>query len=152
VRALLLLIVLSGCGGGSTDEPENHGYGWQFDAVSSGGLRLRKTNATEDDANEYERLSKWSENCVGADAPPPFVIVVPKGSLLPSATGRYFSNPPLIVIDESVSTSYGHELVHYLLDQSTGDPDISHASALFLKCTFNIEACWMQNTCRLVPF
>jgi hypothetical protein len=129
---------MPGCGGGG-DEPQsadNHGYGWEFDAASKNGLRLRKTGATTADADLLEAIAEGVEACSGINAaPPPFVIVVPKDSL-GANVGFYLPSPPLILIDESFGfgEAYAHEVLHYLLDVSTGNLDPNHQNPAFEKC------------------
>jgi hypothetical protein len=142
VRLLLpLVFLLSGCGGGGEDaasSTDNHGYGWQFNAEGEKGLRLREPGATPQTASDLERYAGTIAACAGISAPPPFVIVVPRDSLAPHI-GWYYSNPPLIVVDEIYrDVSFAHEMVHYLLDQSTGELDADHRSPLFAACAFRL--------------
>ena len=55
----------------------------------------------------------------------PFVIVVQPDTLPKLETGLYYSGPPLIVLESD--TAFEHEVVHYLLDYATGNPDKNHA-------------------------
>lgn len=130
-----LLIFMSGCGGNSNDGPsaslDNHGYGFAFDAMGNQGLKLRRPSATNLDADFLESRAKADGICTGIEAPPPpFVIVVPIGSLGQDVGGLYFSNSPLILVtaDEIDSTGFDHEVIHYLLDFKTGDSDKQHTS------------------------
>lgn len=151
--ALLLLAVLAGCGEQAIDN--NHGYGWEFDAQSDNGMRLRYTPSVAvgdslSDVQQYDTAFAAVETCTGIAAPaPPFVIVLPQGSLGTDSgggvvLGKYFRDPVLIVtamtgqavIDPSIPlVPFRHEVIHYLLDYSTGDWDIDHHSTLFLLCT-----------------
>jgi hypothetical protein len=135
VRVLLLLIVLSGCGGGSTDEPENHGYGWEFDTTSALGQKVRLSNVGVGDGQLFDDLFQRALSCTGIQAPPPpYVVFVKAGELSPH-TGFYYPNPPLILLDERDAFAYSHEVIHYLLDVSTGNLDPEHKSRLFATCT-----------------
>lgn len=140
ISICLAITLLAGCGGGSSeidsDELDNHGYGWEFDAISANGLKLRKPGATARDADFLEAIAKVVETCVSIDAaPPPFVIIVPKGSLGQQLVGAYMSGPPLIVLDESwADVAYPHEVLHYLINVSTGAQDPTHQHFGFSKC------------------
>lgn len=116
---------------------DNHGYGWTSNATGPRGMQLREPGATTQAASDLERYAVTVAACAGIDAqPPPFVIVVPRDSLYPHI-GWYFSNPPLILVDEIFrDVAFAHEMVHYLLEQSTGDLDADHASPLFRLCGF----------------
>ena len=135
---LIVLLVLAGCGG-SSDDTNNHGYGYQFDVMGASGLQLRYSptlNAGDyyADIAFYESEFGRVQACTGISAPAPFVIVV-KPDQLPDHAGYYYSNPPLIVIDDFVAlAAFRHEAIHYLLDYSTGDLDPGHRSPLFQKC------------------
>jgi hypothetical protein len=142
----LLLLALAGCGGGCCDEPspDNHGYGWQFDAESRNGLRLRQAGATTRDADFLELIASSVEGCSKIEhaPPPPFVVVAPPDSLKDvggrTQFGLYFSAPPLIVLDEArLFIAYPHETLHYLLDATTGNPDAEHHHTAFSTCVFS---------------
>lgn len=128
--AAALLIFLSGCGnsGGNSGAPDNHGYGWQYDAAGRNGLKLRLTGAMPENAESAEDRARAVGTCSNLSAPPPpFVIVVPKGSLGPNVVGLYLRDPPLILLDhDSGDFVYDHEALHYLLDYNFGNPDSSH--------------------------
>src|SRR3954463_3642082 len=102
--AAAFLIFMSGCGGnsdGNSAAPDNHGFGFQFDAVSKQGLKLRQAGATARDADFFEVQALGIEVCSGINAPPPpFVIVVPRDSLGNKRIGLYFNSPSLLLIDE----------------------------------------------------
>lgn len=136
MRLFLVLIFLYGCGGGDAPPSDNHGYGWHYDATGKQGLKLRKAGATDNEATSLEALAQIIENCAGIDTPPPpFVIAVPPGSLGPNIFGRYFRDPPLVVLDEiKFDIAYPHEALHYILDAGTGDPDVDHTSSAFKTC------------------
>ena len=140
---------------------DNHGYGWDYDAVGETGLRLRYDDGAgealrpprtpPDTIAWFERVYAETAACVDVSAPAPFVILVPPGMVDPgqdgqSLGGRYYYNPPLIVV-APVPTIVGgyalpdatfrHEAVHYLLDQA-GVPfatNDAHDSPLFDICT-----------------
>lgn len=144
--AVAFFIILSGCGGGCCDpEPaaktvDNHGYGWEFDAVSKGGLRLRQSGATARDADHLEAFAVSIETCTGLDAPPPpFVIVVPRDSLGQQRVGLYMSAPPLLLVDEGWrDVSFAHETVHYLLDWTYGIIDATHQNSAW-RCAMTFQ-------------
>lgn len=139
MRALFLLLVLAGCGSGGQDQPANHGYGFAYDVQGASGLKLRTSplapNGLADPAF-YEASFAKTEACSGLSAPPPFIII----SVLDNYNGLYYSNPSLIVINPNILVdtihdgTETHEMIHYLLDVNTGDPDQNHASPLFMKC------------------
>lgn len=133
---MTLILLMTGCGGGGSGEGNNnHGYGWEFDAVSTNGLKLRRPGATNRDADFLEAIAQTVERCSGVDTlPPPFVISVPKESL-GQAVGVYFSSPPLIVVDESwFDVAYPHEVMHYLIEVTTGNLDQTHQHPGFSNC------------------
>jgi len=136
--ALIVLLALAGCGG-SSDETNNHGYGYQFDVMGASGLQLRYSPTLEAgdyyaDIAFYESEFERVQDCTGISAQAPFVIVV-KPEQLPAHFGYYYSDPSLIVIHDIVAlVAFRHEAIHYLLDVSTGDLDPEHLSPLFSKC------------------
>lgn len=148
---LFLVLLVAACGGGKApDAEDNHGYGHHFDVLGASGMKLRFTPtfaAVNPLANisRYETAFQEVQACMGVTAPPPFLVIVPEGALgsapdprseghpLRMIGGRYFSKPPLIVIDENAS-QYRHEAVHYLREVATGDPDENHTSDLFARC------------------
>jgi hypothetical protein len=136
---LVFIVLLHGCGGGGDDMPadDNHGYGWGSDATGHRGMQLREPGATTQTASDLERYAGTVSACAGIDAPPPpFVIVVPRDSLYPHI-GKYLRDPPLIIVDEIFrDVAFAHEMVHYLLDYSTGSLDADHVSPLFVLCGF----------------
>src|SRR5678815_555048 len=139
MRKLLgvMLIALSGCGGDS-GIPDNHGFGFAYDSVGTQGLHLRKTGATVEDANALEARARTVGICANITAPPPpYVIMVPQGSIGNGLVGFYESSPPLILLE--TDAVFEHEVLHYLLDLSTGNPDPEHKSPLW-ACTENISA------------
>lgn len=137
---LVLSIALAACGGGSMESPDNHGFGWGFDAQGPKGLKLRMPNATAEDARFLEMIAGNVLACMGKSdmPPPPFVVVVPPGQvppppgfLLGSVAGIYMSNPPLIVLDaDSAMIKFGDEVVHYGLN----DTSLDHASPFYREC------------------
>jgi len=135
----LLVLLLSGCGGSEVTN-NNHGYGDYYDVRGDSGLALRYS-PTFDQNDPLARVSRYETEfnevmaCTGITAPPPMVIVKPNGSLRPY-DGYYYPDPDLIVVEPGTLTvTFKHELVHYLLDRSTGDLDPHHKSYLFLKCS-----------------
>jgi hypothetical protein len=143
IAIAVVLVALSGCGGGGDDySADNHGFGWEFSAVSSGGLHLRRPNdpgfwpgPIETKVMQMEARFHTIEGCVGIEAPPPFVIVVPPDGVPGPPVGLYYSDPPLILIENDLA--FEHEVVHYLLDYRTGDPDAAHANPAF-RCAFTV--------------
>jgi len=141
---LALSLALAACGG-DDEKPydpasDNHGLGYQFDAQGPRGLKLRfapRFTAGDRLANPatYEQAFDELQTCSGLSAPvPPFVIIQPSGTL-PDVNGLYYSEPPLIRIDEP--GAFRHEALHYLFEVNTGDPDSSgtHADQAFTRCT-----------------
>lgn len=123
LRAILLVLVLAGCG---TDHDnfsrDNHGYGWEYAVQGQSGLRLRYEGPAQNIA-VYELLFEDFKKCSGFDAPAPFVIV------LPGFNSRYYRNPSLIVIGYLVH--FRHELGHHALDHTFGNPDANHSNGIF---------------------
>ena len=139
-------IFLSGCGGGCCEQQDsaspNHGFGFAYDAMSKDGrLKLRSPGATTGDADFYAARSVAIEVCSGitAPAPPPFVAVVPRDSIGEKRVGLYFAGPPLILVDEGWPMAYEHEVLHYLLDATTGDLDPTHQHEAFHRCVFTFN-------------
>jgi hypothetical protein len=147
---LALCLALTSCGGGEDPyDPadDNHGFGYQFDAQGPRGLKLRSGTrfpAGDPLANPatYEQAFDQLQACSGLTGPmPPFLIIEPSGTLPPQAgqpevNGLYYSNPPLIRIDEP--EAFRHEALHYLVELHTGDPDGStgnHGHDAFTRCT-----------------
>lgn len=146
MKIILLLIttLLAACGGGGerqNEPPNNHGYGFHFDVQGASGLRLRYTptlNASNAQASAafYEDVFLNVMRCTGISVEmPPFVIIVPVGSLdgVTKRSGLYFSNPPLIVVESAVA--FEHEAIHYLREKLNGDPDGAHTSPMFGNCS-----------------
>lgn len=140
MRTLLVLLFLAGCGSG--EDSNNHGYGFQADLEGRSGLKLRYSAGVTEADPDFQALSTptyyetaWSETqaCTGLSAPAPFVILVKNGDLGSDIAGRYFSNPSLIVLDAH-AYAVRHEMVHYLLDVNTGNPDAGHQSHFFGDC------------------
>ena len=139
MRAILLVVFLAGCGSSGEDSPDNHGYGFAYDAQGASGLKLRYTPVLQPgdqytDAAWYETEFENVKQCTGISAPPPpFVIVLPEGALV-NHIGYHYSDPSLIVVTNFyVLVAFRHEAIHYLLGY-TGDSDPNHVSPLFTKC------------------
>ena len=135
---LLICLAVASCGGdGSSDDPNNHGFGWSFDVQGATGLKVRydpeelKQGVPQTPVHIFENQYNEVQKCAALYAPPPFVIFVPDESL-PDNAGFYYSDPPLITIKGLFI--FKHEVVHYLLDYNTGDLDPSHASPLWGHC------------------
>jgi len=148
----ILCLALTACGGSGGDDPydpasDNHGFGYHFDAQGPGGLRLRSSprfgpGDRLGNPATYEQAFEELKLCSGLSAPmPPFVIIHPSGTLPPlpgepEVNGLYYSNPPLIRLDEP--TAFRHEALHYLVEANTGDPDGptgNHGHDAFTRCT-----------------
>lgn len=138
MRWLMVLIVLSGCGS-HAEEPrqsgDNHGFGWEYDAITQRGLRLRYKPALNDGdflatTSLYEGWFDDMARCTGLRAPMPFVIIQPLGSLdAEGVNGRYYPAPPLIQIQSVLA--FQHEVIHYLLDLNGLDVDAAHTSSVW---------------------
>jgi hypothetical protein len=137
-RAFLLGLLVAGCGGGEVQQ-DNHGYGSSgFDVQSAVGIKIRYEIDEQTVSNSgigpafFDQAFEATVACTGITAaPPPYVIV--RSDKADSICGRYFGAPPLIVV-AGHPLCFRHEVVHYLLEQSTGDPNSAHGSALFAKC------------------
>ena len=128
-----LVLALAGCG-----VPDNHGYGWDYDARGESRLMLRYAPALQPSALNFAEASSvefyesefaWMQNCSQLSAPAPFVILVEPGAL--GTGGYYYQYPSLIVLETSSLGLLRHEIAHYLLDYNTGDLDQGHTSAMF---------------------
>ena len=137
-HAFLLGLFVAGCGGGDV-EPDNHGYGFSgFSVQSADGIQIRYeidqaiVSASGIGPAFFDQAFEATVACTGITAsPPPRVIV--RSDKADTLCGRYFSAPPLIVL-AGHPLCFRHEVVHYLLEQSTGDPDSAHGSPLFTRC------------------
>src|SRR5436190_15670136 len=133
-RAFMLGLFVAGCGG-EEDEQDNHGYGYSgFSVQSPVGIKIRYeideqiVSASGIGPAFFDRAFEATVACTGITAsPPPYVIV--RSDKADTICGRYFRAPPLIVL-AGHPLCFPHEVVHYLLEQSTGDPDTAHGSAL----------------------
>ena len=149
MKLLLLVLMLIACAGCGSGDDNNHGYGFEFDVQGASGLRLRYSGAVApggtvatmiSDPVFYERIFAEVEACMAMTAPAPFVIIVKHGELDGGVAGHHFSDPQLIVVDVTYiltnrSSVLRHEIIHYLLDINTGDPDPNHSSAVFAECS-----------------
>ena len=145
MRALLVLVLLAGCGSGG-EEPDNHGYGFQYDVQGPTGLKLRYKDALDPNQDYkqmfsttpyYETAFAGVEACTGLQASAPFIVLAKPGTLHTKGEevdGFYYSNPSLIVADASYIAIIRHEMIHYLLDMATGNPDTEHRSHFFTDC------------------
>lgn len=141
VLALAFIFLFAGFGDRDSIN-NNHWYGDRYDAQGASGLKLRYTptlaaGSQFTELDVYENAFLEVQRCTRLAAPPPFVIVVPNGTFGRNAqgqiTGRYLRAPPLVLV-EVPTFAFRHEVVHYLLDFSTGDPDQRHRSPLFQRC------------------
>lgn len=160
VALLVLSFALAACGGGSMESTDNHGFGWEFDAMGASGLKLRFKPHLPDNGNiftdpaHYERLFTEVDACAGMSAPmTPYLILVDAlgtGILGPtnngvSVNGRFFSDPPLIVMDFRAAFSpqvvkeerLHHVLMHNGVIIPNGDWEHDHGSPLFDRCAFH---------------
>lgn len=134
---MLIGLAVAACGGMSSEDANNHGFGWQFDVQGPTGLKVRydpaelKQGFPQTPIHIFENQYNGMQKCAGLYAPPPFVIFVTEESL-PNNGGWYYSSPPLITIKGLFV--FNHEVLHYLLDMNTGDLDPNHLSPLWQKC------------------
>jgi hypothetical protein len=144
--ALLLLAALCACGGTEQEALPCHGYGCEYDVEGAAGMRLKYAPAVEPSdprANVVflEQLYQMVEDCVGIQAPAPFVVIEKDGALISPfdglpRRGLYYANPDVVLIDDSAWTYWAlkHEAVHYLLHHALGNSDPDHTSSLFVTC------------------
>jgi len=151
--ALLMLCALASCG--VSPEWDNHGYGWEHDAVSSNGIKVSWSRAAQSGnwADEllmhpefYERTWQRMKDCTGMDGPTDgmYIVLMPadyiKRRYGPNIGGKYYSDPPLIVAGETAFL-VRHEIGHHFLLHTTGDSDHNHVTAMFQTpngCTFTV--------------
>jgi|tagenome__1003787_1003787.scaffolds.fasta_scaffold19394363_2 hypothetical protein len=137
-------VALAGCGSGEGDVTpvSNHGYGVTYDVQGPQGMRLRfaPVLTTADPLSNpifLENIFGQVEVCMGVNAPEPFVIFVPDGSLGTTADGlklygEYITNPSLVLLYGTTSLDIPrHEFIHYLLDVSDGAGNLDHTSPFF---------------------
>ena len=143
--ALLFLPLLAACG--SNSGQDNHGYGYQYDAIGTTGLRVRFDGQPAPTLAEIEQLYIETETCTGIQATGPLVILQPgtfetaDGAVV---YGRTFLDTGTVLISSLIDPDpkagyyyYKHEFIHYLLHQS-GFPfeqNAAHQSPLFNLCT-----------------
>ena len=123
---------------------DNHGYGYGFSVETRLGTKVRfaptlNPGIPAADIGYYDNEWAALKLCTGLTAkPPPFVVMVQFGQIEELAPplirrGKFFAEPPLIVIDDTASW-YAHEALHYLLYKALGDLDSAHTSPLWLRC------------------
>lgn len=151
----MLVLLVAGCGqrqeaqkaddGAAT----NYGYGHNFDAITSSGLRLRyattPTTMPFGDAayraGAMEQSFSQVKACTGLDGIPPLVIIIPAGALDPSDEFTYFETNTILIEDGNHSWIYfewllQHGMVHALLASNgfPGNANSLHESPLFELC------------------
>jgi len=144
-------IGLAGCG----SEWDNHGYGREYDAVTSTGIKVSWSRAVQPgnwadellmDPEFYERTWQRMKDCTGMDGPKAgmYIVLMPadyiKRRYGPNVGGYYYSYPPLIVADET-AFQVRHEIGHHVSLHTTGNSDHNHVTALFQQpngCTFTV--------------
>jgi hypothetical protein len=134
LAALALALALSACGcSGCGDSANNHGYGWEYDAIGPAGMKVRKPGETARDVAVLEQRARNVFICADEPnaPPPPFVIFVPDGTLPDGFKGWFYDGPPLILLE--TADLIEHETLHYLLDRR-GDLDAGHTSPLWARC------------------
>ncbi len=140
-----LSALVTGCGANNETQPDNHGFGWYFEAQAANGLILRNEAGVVDPVSVAVIVDIYDQTraCTGLNAPGPFVIVVPgpvdeTGRPGGQSLGLTFYQPPLILIAQGpiwVQVAQ-HEFVHYLLDQAVfpRERNDTHDSAFFVDC------------------
>lgn len=129
---------------------ENYGYGFQFDAITPSGLRLRYAPGVPsvlplNDAQTRAALmdSDFSdaEACTHLNGPPPLIIVIPDAGSPDTVNGITYNDTNTIVIEDTATMPafewvLRHEFIHALL-AANGFPDdqnAAHNSPLFTTC------------------
>lgn len=154
--AFIVLSLLIGCGGGNAPPPDNHGYGFAFDAASPiSGLRVRYANDQQPRVDTLDVLYAGVAQCMAVTpAPPgPLVLLITDARLKGPSDGFTFLDTGTVVVDAQITTfdwtstnpsiihakafQLKHEFVHYLLSV-TGFPvdrNVAHDSPFFDSCT-----------------
>lgn len=147
MRAVLLSLLLVGCGMDSPEWDDNHGYGWTFDVQCESGIKLRYTPTLYPGGFAYEQLSNCHfydttlqrmSDCTGIPLPQrrPFIVVLRRDQMpLDQVSGEtrggyHYYSPSLILVDET-ATHLRHENLHFLKFQATGNGDPDHLDPQF---------------------
>ena len=150
---ILVLVLLAGCGQQEEQADDgaatNYGYGYNFDAITPSGLRLRYYTASTTmpfgdatyRATAMEQSFSQVKACTGLDGNPPLVIIVPAGTFDPSDEFTYFATNTILIEDGNHSWIYfewllQHGMVHALLASNGfhNDANAAHESPLFELC------------------
>lgn len=135
---LCLAALLFGCAGPDDPSADNHGYGWEYDAIGPTGLRVQYADDLPDSlrAPLADLESAWVDTaaCVGIEpAPPgPLVVLVPDaftcGAAYPAIGCTYLDTRTIVVAAHRLTFALRHEYVHVLLERT------DHHSYLFDAC------------------
>jgi len=150
MRTLILVIafMVSGC----IDTDNNHGYGYEIDGVTTLGIEYSGYTISGYDLDKefnsvYQCITdQWREPLNNNYNGYAFYIDLMVFSVYQiedtNSQGRYYGD--LIAILDKDSPYYNdhsiyvyrHELVHYILDQLTGNKHGSHQSNFFYSCVY----------------
>lgn len=121
----------------------NHGYGYDYHYYDADtGLHYRDDRGTGRDPQTVIDIWRRTASCMGAaELNAPMVIYTddPQACARFDSESCYLADPPLVIIGtyaEWTAELYAvrHELVHYILDVTTGDLDPEHSSPAFDVC------------------
>jgi hypothetical protein len=123
-KAMLLASILLGAAGGCAEAPADAAHGGlTIDPTTEAYLRDVFV-ATQDCAGIH--AGSFEELAV-VMMPPAFPC-----QYYASGCNGEFIQPNIIRV--GVPGAWPHEIIHYLLDKSTGDPDPNHTNPLFADC------------------
>lgn len=155
ILILIVSLLLNACTSFSKD---NHGLGWDYDYITDSGIEFRldygSSTFTEED---LDIALQYMAECLGVSNPVQhnlmIVLVSPEvitnmhaGHSSDGRTpyGEFYTYPNLVVIkggthsneDFRVSHTLQHEITHYLLYITTGNPDLGHVNESGNSCGY----------------
>jgi len=150
---VLALIIITGC----DVDSNNHGYGFEYDTITSLGIEYRNDGHDQNALTETFLNDHFLKvyNCIRSYQlynntrpvnEPDFAINLMVVSVMQigntSKEAQHYSDPSLIVLLDrdspyhttNTGTALDHEYVHYILKQLTGWSSPEHHSAYFKLC------------------
>jgi hypothetical protein len=121
-------ILLTGCGGAvSADPPGQPGV---FADITINAMLEKHF----DDVKQCTKLEKGKFSEVSVVLVAPSQIVVNGKSVLGDFVAPNILNIEAMKVDGDPITTFRHEVIHYLMNLNTGDPDSNHTSKFFYTC------------------